>query len=143
MKKLMQDLIDAPMGGVSICFMIWVSLLLAFVGITQAETAQQLLSDCKPIVEKSNLKGNNISFPTTYSTGICWGAFSSIQEAVRYANPNEMPHFGVCAPESSTRSQMIMIFVKYAKEHPEQLHEDFFKVAMESLRNAFPCSLIK
>ena len=46
---------------------------------------------------------------------------------------------GVCAPPSSTLSQLVAIFVSYAEKNPQRLHEEGFDIALESLQVAFPC----
>ena len=103
-----------------------------------ASSAQELLSSCRPIA-KADVRDKYVWFPPTYQTGTCWGAFYVIQKVIVHVDDSRLPIYGVCAPSSSTLTQLISIYVAYAEKNPQRLHEDFFDVALESLQNAFPC----
>ena len=45
-----------------------------------------------------------------------------------------------CIPDSASREQLVLIFLKYASENSQQLHEPAYTVIHESLSKAFPCS---
>jgi Ssp1 endopeptidase immunity protein Rap1a len=111
-------------------------LLLPCVNADALESAQELLSACRPIA-KADVRGGHVFFsPTfqpTFQTGQCWGTFSAIQKVIFYVD------IGVCAPPESTLSQLVAVFVSYAEKHPQRLHEAFFDVALNSLQEAFPC----
>jgi len=47
--------------------------------------------------------------------------------------------FDVSAPTESRRTQLISIFVDYARRNPKRLHDDFLDTAIEALRSVFPC----
>jgi hypothetical protein len=100
-----------------------------------------MLSSCKVLAGDVRLLGDNkIWMPTDFESGKCWGAFATLQAAiVRIVGESKTPVFGVCSPENSTRTQLISIFVEYAKKNPRFLNEDFFTVAIRALREAFPC----
>jgi hypothetical protein len=34
---------------------------------------------------------------------------------------------------------MVQVFIAYTKQHPEQLHKEYFFVALAALKEAFPC----
>lgn len=46
---------------------------------------------------------------------------------------------GVCAPASSTSGQAIRVVVKYIDDRPARMHENFKPLALEALREAWPC----
>jgi len=85
--------------------------------------------------------------PNNFQSGFCWGSFAVIQKlikAVYYDRKKpvyegKIPFYGVCAPTDSTRSQLIHIFVAYAKNKPKIYHQDFLSTAFKSLRDSFPC----
>ena len=62
--------------------------------------------------------------------GYCAGA---VQALVEFAA-------GACAPKGATNMQGVQIVVKYIDARPARLHENFNKLAAESLRQAWPCS---
>ncbi len=81
--------------------------------------------------------------PVTHDTGVCWGAFGTIQGLIVWTDGDGTPILGVCAPANSKRTQLIAIFVLYAKNHPEKYSEGFTRVAIPALREAFPCKALK
>lgn len=102
-------------------------------------SAEDLLSACKPLAN-AEIDSKQANFLGTFSTGECWGVFSTIQKVIVFVDAKEKKRiFGVCAPPSSTRTQLIAVFVAYAEKNPQRLNEDFFDVAISSLQEAFPC----
>ena len=118
-----------------------VVIMLCLPGMLLAESAERMLSACKDIAEAKMTDDQHIVLKQDMDTGLCWGAFSILQTVLRIvsAPPNRRVIFGVCAPEGSTRSQYVKIFVEYATKNPRRLHEDFFFVARDALRETFPC----
>jgi hypothetical protein len=104
-----------------------------------AESAEEMLSSCKQLAEARVSEGL-VNLPRDFESGRCWGAFGVFQRAAAQTiEPDDQPVLRVCAPPNSTRTQYIVIFVNYAKQHSESLNEDFFTVAWRALRKAFPC----
>lgn len=110
------------------------------------ESAEKMLSSCKVFDEaKVESEGSEmtVSFAHDFDSGVCWGAFAVLQMASRFVDPKREPIRPLlpigCVPERVSRTQSIAIFVHYARQHPERLHEDFVFVAMDALKTAFPC----
>jgi len=107
--------------------------------ISHQESAGQMVAYCSGFAK--SLSGDRVSSPINFDSGMCWGAFAALQQAISLVSTSENIHdLGVCAPTSNTRSQLIEIFVTYAKQHPERYHEVFFLVALDATQKAFPCS---
>lgn len=106
--------------------------------LSSASSAQELLSGCRSIAN-ADVSGEGIRFQRTYQTGVCWGTFGAIQKVIVHIDETKRPIYGVCAPPSSTLSQLVAIFVSYAEKNPQRLHEEGFDIAVESLQVAFPC----
>jgi hypothetical protein len=103
------------------------------------QSSEDMMSACRKVVD-AQVSDQTVVLPTDFHSGMCWGAFASIQAASRIIYTDEpRPVLRVCAPASSTRTQLVAVFMRYAKEHPERLHEGFFQVAWDALRQAFPC----
>lgn len=103
-----------------------------------ADSAQELLSSCRPIA-KADVYPEGVRFQRTFQTGVCWGTFSALQKIIVHIDEAKRPIYGVCAPSSSRLSQLVAIFVYYAEKNPQRLHEEGFDIAVESLQAAFPC----
>jgi hypothetical protein len=100
-----------------------------------------MLSSCKKLADDVKLLENDkILMPTDFESGKCWGAFATFQSMISliYIDGKTRIH-GVCAPPNGTRTRVIAIFVEYARRNPRRLNEDFILVALDALREAFPC----
>lgn len=99
-----------------------------------AYSAEEFLSGCSAIAN------HRILMPSNPSALQCWGAFAVIQTLVNWVEPktNE-PWFGTCVPFQATRSELIVVFVKYIEAHPKRRHDDFVGVALDAIRSAYPC----
>lgn len=103
-----------------------------------AETAQEMLSNCRKFATATVAEGK-VMVPKDFASRVCWGAFAAIQAGITGVDPSAGLVLGVCAPPESTRTQLIAVFVRYADAHPERLHFDFFWTAVGALRDVFPC----
>lgn len=118
-------------------------LLLTVASCAKAESADQMLTMCRTIADDAKaLDNSRVQFANEdMETGIYWGAFMALQRVSRYVGSSGRPILPIgCAPSTTTRKQLVSIFVEFARRHPERLHEDFVNVAMEAIRTAFPCS---
>ena len=107
-----------------------------------AESTGDMLSACK-IVSESKAADGHVRIPESTSGGICWGAFSILQEVGRTLDSSGNPIMSFCLPRNSTRTQLVAVFVNYAEKHPEQWHLDFFQVATVALSEAFSCPQVR
>ena len=105
-----------------------------------ADTAQEMLSACRPIA-RANISGGKgkVTGPNTFEAGKCWGAFTVIQNGIERVDDKMLLIYDICAPAESARTQLIGMFVDYAEKNPQRLQEDFFDVFIDALRKAFPC----
>jgi hypothetical protein len=105
-----------------------------------AETTEEMVSSCKAISTQGQVTNGRVSLPQDFNSGVCWGAFGSLQTAVTFVDPTTLKHFlFVCVPPGTTRTQLIEIFLVYARAHPEEYQKDYFVVALNSINKAFPC----
>lgn len=114
------------------------SLVLLWSSGANAESAQNFLAGCRRIVEAPTSDGK-VTLSGDVSEHRCWGAFAVLQELQRWKSDGKRL-LGACPPATSTRTQLIAIFVEYLNRRPERRHEDFVLVALDSLRSAFPCN---
>lgn len=128
---------DPLKGGGMMRYMLFVAA--AFLTLTEgvrAETALQATASCREIAKGIKPNGQ-IAF--TSDGNFCWGAFAVIQQLSRVVGSSNDKMLHICAGENVTRSQMILVFLKYADNHPEQLDEEFPFIALQALVQAFPC----
>lgn len=103
-----------------------------------SETAEEMLSACRTITQ-TKVSDGHIILNKTFETGLCWGAFASLESATNFSDRNNHPLLDVCVPKDFTRTQLIAIFVAYIEKHPEQYSWEFFQVATNSLLDVWAC----
>ena len=117
------------------------ALLLCSVSLdAKAETALEVQSWCKAVVNGKLGANDTISYPPNHDTGFCWGAFGAIQDLSKYVGHDGTRLLRFCAPADSSRFQQIEVFSKFVDDHPEDAHYVFVCVARQALAFAFPCS---
>lgn len=104
----------------------------------QVESAEQMVSDCKPLAN-AKITGDEVAVPSDLRSGICFGAFLAFYRAIWYVDGSGKPLFGVCAPHHISTTQLIKVFIAYTERHHERLQDDFFRIALNASREAFPC----
>jgi hypothetical protein len=132
-------LVCRSMAGASMRRLCWALVAFALSFPAMGETAGEMLSACRPWVTAPLVEDGSVVFPEGELPQRCWGAFSAIQTGISWTDTTGHPFWGVCAPPTSRRTQLIAIFVQYASNLPARWHEDFMLLAVESLRRSFPC----
>jgi hypothetical protein len=69
---------------------------------------------------------------------ICFGAVTAIMNVEPYFKPE----FAVCPPADAkiTLAQMVLAVTARLKNHPEQRQDNFHRLAVAALAEAWPCS---
>jgi hypothetical protein len=108
-------------------------------GVAHAESTAEVLSWCRPIAEATITEDGTARFTVNEYTSRCWGPFAVIQHRLRLRKTAGEALWDACPPEKSRRTQLVAVFVTYAEQHPERLHEEFMFVVLNSMQLAFPC----
>jgi hypothetical protein len=98
-------------------------LFLLFAGEAIGASADEIMAACKSVMSTPH----NAS--EAQEQGFCVGAV----EGIGHVDP------GICPPMGSTLDQWIRVVIRYIDSRPARLQEDFFKLAQEALRDAWPC----
>jgi hypothetical protein len=128
-------------AGVVLSGVLYLQLISAAASETKY-TTKEMLSDCESIVSavKSTDDPDQVELENTFSTGHCWGAFSSLQQVIALRDVGaKYPLLQICASEETTLVQLIKQFDSYARRHPERMQEPFITVAVAALGSAYPC----
>jgi dienelactone hydrolase len=104
----------------------------------QQDTAEQMVAACHAVPSPQDSVGG-VKLMPDFSTGYCWGAFTSLQSAATALDERGHSGLAACVPADTTRVQLIDAFVRYAGGHPELAQKDYFAVALAALREAYPC----
>lgn len=115
-------------------------VLFTFIGTANATSSNEMIKKCEAVINAKLADNGGLLLKQDFSTGHCWGAFDSLQDTSKLVfNDDKHPALFVCAPKEVTLTQYIRIFVRYAEDNPHLLHEEYTFVALEALREAFPC----
>ena len=109
--------------------------------MTCAQSAGEVASACKQIsAAKANERVTMLA--QDFDSGLCWGAFGVLEQSVKTYNKDKRPPqplSGTCVPESVARSRLIAAFSDFLRAHPERGQEEFYRVAQDALKAAYPC----
>lgn len=106
----------------------------------EAYTINEMGNWCEELSDNIKIHSDSsIRYDNTRNNNICYGAFAAIQQLTTFVDKNQNRLLSICTPSESTLTQMVSIFVKYAKEHPEKGHLPFTSGAILALNEAFPC----
>ena len=94
--------------------------------VDQFQNGNQLLEFCEDNGE-------------TASTNFCLGYISGTADHLRLTRVAVHSTGGTCLPKTSTPRQLTDVFVKYAKNHPEERHKPAQMLVIGAWREAFPC----
>lgn len=108
-------------------------LLVGSAASAQTGTTVDMLTTCRTFLHEAT---NN-----SFTSGQCWGAFAALQGMSRLDGKGQQRLFEICVPATVTRGSLIAAFVTFAENHPKRWHEDFVTVALDVLRETFPCSI--
>jgi len=92
-------------------------------------SANQVMKGCRALLTK---KMRESGADEAFLIGACAGIVSTLATL-------KPPATGVCKPENVTDQQSVRVVVAYIDARPNRLHEDFRSLAVEALREAWPC----
>ena len=70
-----------------------------------------------------------------FKEGVCAGLI----EGLGYTAGLLPDPFKSCAPKGVTNLQSARVVLAYIEHRPQRMHEDFRKLVLEALHNAWPC----
>jgi hypothetical protein len=99
-------------------------------------SANEVMKGSALLSQKPNEREASDAFFDAFIRGICVGTVSTL--AVAAASLERAA--GVCLPEGQTTvAQQVRIVAAYIDARPNRLHEDFRVLALEALKDAWPC----
>jgi hypothetical protein len=89
-------------------------------------SANYIMPGCRAFLEPDPPKDMNTKFLSTQCRAIIRGLVYALSS-------------NICPPKSKETHEDVRVVVKYIDEQPARLHEQFFALALEALRAAWPC----
>jgi hypothetical protein len=93
--------------------------------------AHYFLPRCRAVVDHE--------YDKLFDIGICSGAMVAIHETSLLLNTPLSSSLRACMPDGVTVEQSIAVVVHWLDRHPQSLHENFTRLAMSAMREAWPC----
>jgi hypothetical protein len=97
-------------------------------------TAKYLLPYCRDAITNKA--------PTVPSDAVMQGMCVGMIDALDFLMsqlPAEDKEYRSCPPSDATLKQTVQVVMKYIDERPERMNESFKKLAIEAIREAWPC----
>ena len=97
-------------------------------------TAKYLLPYCRDAI--------NNKAPTMSSDAVMQGMCVGMVDALDFLMselPEEDKKYRSCPPSDATLKQTVQVVIKYINERPERMNESFKKLAIEAIREPWPC----
>jgi Rap1a immunity proteins len=106
------------------------ALLIANAGA--GDSANSMVPACRYwLVEiKDELRPSEI-----WDRGTCWGVIMTLGHVGELLRPDRR----WCSPNDVSYEQMIRVVLAYIERRPQRMHEDFLVLAIEAMRQAWPC----
>ena len=104
-----------------------------------AQTAGDMLRACQALQRGMRIKGDTAFLPSGTEAQQCWGFMSAVQEYSVLSDQGGNRLLSACPAEDTTTTQIVDVFVKYAKAHPEKLNTPAAAGAYNAMADAFPC----
>ena len=114
-------------------------LVLALIGPASAgpstdhPSANEVMPGCRSFLEKVRTKPHFDEKSANKEEGLCIVGLMAA-DLIAAAGQHE-----ICRPEGVTTGQLVAVVVKYADEHPQDMHLEFMFLAHEALVKAWPC----
>ena len=97
-------------------------------------TAKYLLPYCRDAI--------NNKAPTVSSDAVMQGMCVGMIDALDFLMsdlPAEDKDYRSCPPSDATLKQTVQVVIKHIDARPERMNESFKKLAIEAIRDAWPC----
>ncbi len=109
------------------------------ISLMYAQSAGEMVSACKQIATSKANERLTI-LPRDFDSGVCWGAFGTLKQSLEALNAGQRQvGSALSVPPDAPRLRLVAAFAEFMKSHPERDQEDFYPVARDALKAAFPC----
>jgi Rap1a immunity proteins len=104
-----------------------------------AQTAGEMLHACQILQRGIRVKGDSAFLPSETAAQQCWGFMSAVQEYSVLVDQTGSRLLSACPAPDTKTTQIVDVFVKYAKAHPEKSDTPAAAAAFNAMADAFPC----
>ena len=119
-----------------------IAAFLASVGLgtsAQAQTARELLHVCELLQSGMHAQGTQVFIPPGSDVAQCWGFIGAVQQYSILVDQDGKTFLHARPKPDTTRTQVLRIFIEYARSHLEKLGLPAAAVAVNAMADAFPC----
>lgn len=109
----------------------------------QAQTAGEMLKACEIAQRGMHVEGSHVFLPPGADVNQCWGFIEAVQEYSMLADQDGRTLLHACPPEAGMTTQVLRVFIDYARAHPDKMHLPAAAVAFNAMADAFSCPSVK
>jgi len=102
--------------------------------VTTAAAAEKDMSSANFFLPHCKVSLDPKARDYSFVSGVCAGSVSGLVFALATLTPGTL-----CIPAAANTSQMVRVVIRYVETRPQRMHEPFESLALEALRDAWPC----
>lgn len=121
------------------CKILCVAAVLLVAGVARAQTAGDMLKACEIAKRGMHIEGTKVFLPPGADVNQCWGFIEAVQQYSALADKDGERLLQACPPENGMTTQVLRLFIEYARTHPEKRNLPAAAVAFNAMADAFPC----
>jgi Rap1a immunity proteins len=104
-----------------------------------AQSASDMLHAYEILQRGMHVEGATVYLPPGNDVQQCWGFMNAVLQYATLANQNGKTLLNACPGPDTTVTQVIGVFVAYARSHPEKLYLKPAAIAYNAMADAFHC----
>lgn len=115
-------------------------ILTSFAPPARAVTGEELLRQCDALERGAVVTGETVRLPKSQDAASCWFYMAAVQDFAATVEEEGGPSLiGSCVPAKATRFELVRVFTRYARNHPDDLDLRATALLIPALIRAFPC----
>ena len=106
-----------------------------------AQSGGDMLHACEMLERGMHVEKETVYYPSARELDQCWDFMKAVQQYATLADQDGKTFLTSCpSPEIGT-TDVVHLFVKYARAHPEKLNLIAAAVAYNAMADAYPCQV--
>jgi hypothetical protein len=98
-----------------------------------------MLHACELLSRGMHVEKGVVYIPPSPEANQCWGFIESAQQYSTLADQEGKQLLDACPGEDTQTTDILKVFVDYARKHPEKLKLKAAAAAYNAIADAFPC----